>query len=222
MCLDGNGGDATVTRTLRGYVEAAGDRRAAAELMPLVYEQLRQLAQHHLSRERPDHTLQATALVHEAYLRLVDDGDGPGFQGRWHFFAAAAEAMRRILVDQARKRGRVKRGAGRRRVEFEQLSLSVCEPPAELLALDEGLSLLAESHPEKAQLVNLRYFGGLSIEEAAEAIGVSVATANRYWAYAKAWLYRHVASDRDAPEATLSDVPRVRSAAAAKDTRPTR
>lgn len=210
MGVESSGGAGVSVEFARLVNDAGGgDRQAAAELLPLVYEQLRNLAQHHLSMERPDHTLQATALVHEAYLRLVGEGGGPGFQGRWHFFAAAAEAMRRILVDQARKRGSIKRGAGMRRLEFDQLGLSVCEPPDDLVSLDEGLTLLGDRHPEKAQLVNLRYFAGLTIEEAAEAIGVSVATANRYWAYAKAWLYRHLTGDAHGPAAASTEVARV-------------
>jgi RNA polymerase sigma factor (TIGR02999 family) len=192
---DGAGMDASVAVTRLSNDASAGDRQAAAELLPLVYEQLRRLARRHMSEERPDQTLQATALVHEAYIRVAGAADGGMFRGRWHFFAAAAEAMRRILVEHARFRGRQKRGGGLRRLELDQLELSVSEPPDEILALDEGLSLLAEQHPEKARLVQLRYFAGLTIDEAAEALGVSVATANRHWAYARAWLFRHVTGD---------------------------
>ncbi len=174
---------------------ASGDARAAAELLPLVYEELRRLARQKMGQERAGHTLQATALVHEAYVRLVAGNTEKSWKGRWHFFSAAAEAMRRILVDQARRRGRLKRGGkARQRIDLEKLELTVNEPPQELLAVDEGLTKLGEQHPEKAQLVKLRYFAGLSIEEAAEAMGVSVATANRHWAYARAWLFRHVES----------------------------
>jgi RNA polymerase sigma factor (TIGR02999 family) len=175
---------------------ASGDGRAAAELLPLVYDELRRLARQKMGQERAGHTLQATALVHEAYVRLVAGNSAKSWQGRWHFFAAAAEAMRRILVDQARRRGRIKRGGGdpRQRIDLEKLELTVNEPPQELLAVDGGLTALAAQHPEKAQLVKLRYFAGLSIEEAAEAMGVSVATANRHWAYARAWLFRHLES----------------------------
>jgi RNA polymerase sigma factor (TIGR02999 family) len=183
-----------VTRLLNDA--ASGDARAAADLLPLVYEELRRLARQKMGQERAGHTLQATALVHEAYVRLVAGNTARNWQGRWHFFAAAAEAMRRILVDQARRRGRAKRGGrdARQRIDLEKLELTVNEPPQELLAVDEGLTKLAEQHPEKAQLVKLRYFAGLSIEEAAEAMNISVATANRHWAYARAWLFRHLES----------------------------
>ena len=188
-------GAVTVTRLLNEA--GAGDPRASAELLPLVYERLRALAGRKMRQERPDQTLQATALVHEAYLRLVDTAEVKVWDSRWHFFAAAAEAMRRILVDRARRRGRVKRGglAPRRRVDLATLELTVIEPPAELLAVDEGLTALEVRHPEKAQVVKLRYFAGLTAEEAAEAMGVSVATANRHWAYARAWLFRYLGSE---------------------------
>ena len=184
---------AVVTRLLNDA--ALGDARAAAELLPLVYEELRRLARQKMGQERASHTLQATALVHEAYLRLVAGNTAKSWDGRWHFFAAAAEAMRRILVDQARRRGRIKRGgAARQRVDLENINLTVNEPAEELLAVDEGLTALAAHHPEKAQLVKLRYFAGLTIEEAAEAMGTSIATANRQWAYARAWLFRYLES----------------------------
>jgi RNA polymerase sigma factor (TIGR02999 family) len=189
---------AAVTRLLNDA--ASGDARAAAELLPLVYEQLRHLARQRMGQERAGHTLQATALVHEAYVRLVEGNTAKSWEGRWHFFAAAAEAMRRILVDQARRRGRIKRGGdggatSRQRIDLDKLDLTVNEPPQELLAVDEGMAALAERHPEKAQLVKLRYFAGLTIEETAEAMGISVATANRHWAYARAWLFRHLESN---------------------------
>jgi RNA polymerase sigma factor (TIGR02999 family) len=150
-----------------------------------------------MGQERAGHTLQATALVHEAYLRLVDGNTAKSWDGRWHFFAAAAEAMRRILVDQARRRGRIKRGgdgasAPRHRIDLENVDVTVDEPTDQLLEVDEGLTALAAQHPDKAQLVKLRYFAGLTIEEAAEAMGISVATANRQWAYARAWLFKHL------------------------------
>ena len=177
----------------------AGDAQASADLLPLVYEQLRALAASRMRQERPDQTLQATALVHEAYLRLVDarDGDANGRQwdGRWHFFAAAAEAMRRILVEAARRRGRLKRGGALRRQSLDALELTVNDPPDDLLALDEALDELAAKHPEQAQLVKLRYFAGLTTEEAAAALGVSVRTAGRDWAFARAWLYARITSD---------------------------
>jgi RNA polymerase sigma factor (TIGR02999 family) len=175
---------------------STGDARASADLLPLVYEELRRLARQRMGQERAGHTLQATALVHEAYVRLVAGNQAKSWEGRWHFFTAAAEAMRRILVDQARRRGRVKRGGGatRQRIGLVDLGLPANDPPQELLAVDDGLTALAAKHPENAQLVKLRYFAGLTIEEAAEATGVSVATANRRWAYAKAWLFRYLES----------------------------
>ena len=177
----------------------AGDARASADLLPLVYEQLRALAARRMRQERPDQTLQATALVHEAYLRLVDakagDVNGQQWDGRWHFFAAAAEAMRRILVEGARRRGRLKRGGGQRRQSLDLLELTVDNPPDDLLALDEALDELAAKHPQQAQLVKLRYFAGLTMEEAAAALGVSVRSAGRDWAFARAWLYARITSD---------------------------
>lgn len=173
----------------------AGNSAASTDLLPLVYERLRALAGRKMEQERSDHTLQATALVHEAYLRLVDTTKVQVWENRWHFFAAAAESMRRILVDNARRRGRIKRGGERNRVDLDKLELTVDEPPDELLALDEAMTKLAEAHPKQAQLVNLRYFGGLTHEEAAQALGISTSTADRHWAYARAWLYRHMASD---------------------------
>jgi RNA polymerase sigma factor (TIGR02999 family) len=181
---------ATVTRLLNDAV--AGDPRASADLLPLVYERLRALAARKMRQERPDQTLQATSLVHDAYLRLVDTKKVQHWESRWQFFAAASEAMRRILVENARRKGRIKRGAGRQRVDFETLALTINDPPDQLVALDEALTKLAAEHPEKAKLVNLRYFGGLTHEEAAQAIGVSVSTADRHWVFARAWLYREL------------------------------
>jgi RNA polymerase sigma factor (TIGR02999 family) len=169
-----------------------GDRHAAEQLLPLVYDELRRLAAARLAGERPGHTLQPTALVHEAYLRLVDDGAEHGWEGRRHFFAAAAEAMRRILIDHARGRKRLKRGGGRRRVDLESLEVPADSPGEDLLALDEALDALAQESPPKAELVKLRFFAGLSVEEAAGCLGISRATADRYWAYARAWLYDRV------------------------------
>jgi RNA polymerase sigma factor (TIGR02999 family) len=171
----------------------AGDQRASASLLPLVYEQLRALAARRMRRECPAQTLQATALVHEAYLRLVDTAKVQTWDSKWHFFAAAAESMRRILIDNARHRGRLKRGGGRERVDLDGLELTLDDPPDELIGLDEALTALAAEHPEKARLVNLRYFAGLTHEEAAQALGVSTSTADRHWSYARAWLYRHMA-----------------------------
>jgi RNA polymerase sigma factor (TIGR02999 family) len=178
----------------------SGDARASAELLPLIYEQLRALAGRKMQHERPDQTLQATALVHEAYLRLVDTTKVQLWESRWHFFAAAAESMRRILVDNARRRGRIKRGGELNRVDLDKIELTVNEPPDELIALDEALINLAKEHPEKAQLVNLRYFGGLTREEAAQALGISTSTADRHWTYARAWLYRNIACAENQPQ----------------------
>jgi RNA polymerase sigma factor (TIGR02999 family) len=174
-----------VTRLL----EAAerGDRQAAAELLPLVYDELRKLAAAKLSRESPGHTLDATALVHEAYLRLIGDQK---FDGRVHFFAAAAEAIRRILVEQARRRQAAKRGGQARREALDPDRLAAPAPDDELLALHDALDHLAEVHPEKAELVKLRYFAGLTADQAAAALGISPSTADRHWNYARAWLRR--------------------------------
>jgi RNA polymerase sigma factor (TIGR02999 family) len=181
---------AEVTRILNDV--GGGDPEAAAELMPLVYRELRALAGRKLRREPGDHTLQATALVHEAYLRLVDTTKVPAWESRWHFFAAAAQAMRRILVEGARRRSRLKRGGDRGRVDLNTLELRANGRADELLALDEALTKLAEAHPQKARVVDLRYFGGLTNEETAAAMGISTSTADRHWAYAKAWLYREM------------------------------
>src|SRR5947207_7132715 len=166
---DNSSDDACAAKVTTLLNEAgAGNPRAAADLLPLVYQQLRALAGRKMRQERPDQTLQATALVHEAYLRLVDTTKIQVWESRWHFFAAAAESMRRILVDNARRRGRLKRGGEMNRVNLDTLQLTVNDPPDELIALDEALVKLAEEHPDKAQLVNLRYFGGLTHEEAAQ------------------------------------------------------
>jgi RNA polymerase sigma factor (TIGR02999 family) len=171
---------------------SAGDRQASADLLPLVYERLRAMAARKMRQERPDQTLQATALVHEAYVRLVDETGVRQWDGRWHFFAAAAEAMRRILVDNARSRGRLKRGGGGQRVSLDAMELTVDDPPPDLLALDEALRELEQKHPEKAQLVKLRYFAGLTMDDAAQALGISPRSAGRSWAYARAWLYARI------------------------------
>jgi RNA polymerase sigma factor (TIGR02999 family) len=164
---------------------AAGDRKAAADLLPLVYDELRKLAAGHMANESPGHTLDATALVHEAYLRLIGDQQ---FANRRHFFAAAAEAMQRILVDRARQRKSLKRGGNRRRLRLDQLHVAAEETPAEFLALHEALDKLASLHPRKAELVKLRFFAGLTNEQAADALGISPSTADNDWAYARAWL----------------------------------
>jgi RNA polymerase sigma factor (TIGR02999 family) len=186
-----------VTRILSAIEQ--GDGNAAAQLLPLVYDELRNLAAQRLAQETPGQTLQATALVHEAYLRLVGDHAQP-WNSRGHFFAAAAEAMRRILVDNARRKHSHKRGGQRQRVGLEE-AISLNESPADdLLALDEALTRLAREDPIKAELVKLRYFAGLSVEQTADALGISRATADRYWAYAKVWLYRAVTGqDESAP-----------------------
>jgi RNA polymerase sigma factor (TIGR02999 family) len=170
----------------------AGDPKAAAQLLPLVYDELRKLAAARMAGEAPDHTLQATALVHEAYLRLVDGEHQKHWDSRAHFFAAAAEAMRRILVDSARRRGSVKRGGGRLRESLHEAVLAAPDAPADLLALDEALSRLETTDPRAAELVKLRYFAGLTIPEAADALGVSPRTADDIWAYARAWLFREL------------------------------
>jgi RNA polymerase sigma factor (TIGR02999 family) len=176
-----------VTRILSAIEQ--GDPHAAAQLLPLVYDELRQLAAHRMAQEAPGQTLQATALVHEAYLRLVDVETIQHWDSRGHFFAAVAEAMRRILVENARRRQSEKHGGQLRRIDFDAAE-SLAEPPAEdLLALDEALDLLAREDPVKAELVKLRCFAGLSHRDAAQALGISRATADRYWAYAKSWLY---------------------------------
>jgi RNA polymerase sigma factor (TIGR02999 family) len=180
-----------VTRILSAIEQ--GDDRAAEQLLPLVYDELRRLAAQKLAQEKPGQTLQATALVHEAYLRLLGGerrgSSPPTWDSRGHFFAAVAEAMRRILVERARRRRSEKHGGQVRRIDFEAAQ-SLAEPPADdLLALDEALDQLAAEDPVKAELVKLRCFAGLSHQEAARALGISRATADRYWAYAKSWLY---------------------------------
>lgn len=176
-----------VTRILRAMEH--GDSAAAEALLPLVYQELRKLAAAKLSHEQPGQTLQPTALVHEAYVRLVA-GDAPqGWNGRGHFFAAAAEAMRRILVDKARRKQSQKHGGGWKRADLDVASVVSEDRSEALLALDEALTQLEERWPEKARLVKLRYFAGLTIPEAAHALKVSVATAERHWTFARAWLY---------------------------------
>ncbi len=166
----------------------SGNASAAEQLLPLVYEELRKLAAARLAQESPGQTLQATALVHEAYLRLVDD-KARQWDSRGHFFAAAAEAMRRILIDRARKKQRPKHGGNRQRVDLDSVFPASDAAPDALLAMDEALIKLAAQAPEKAELIQLRYYTGCSLTEAAIAMGVSYATAKRYWTYARAWLY---------------------------------
>ena len=198
-----------VTRILSAIEQ--GDARAARDLLPLVYEELRKLAAHRVASEKPGQTLQATALVHEAYLRLVDvdDAKRQHWNGRGHFFAAAAEAMRRILVERARRGQRIRHGGGRRRVDLNQLdSVRLQLDPnggdgsaadaEELLALDAALSRLEAEEPAAAAVVKLRCFAGLGVDDAAAALGVSPRTTKRHWAYAKAWLYQQLSARGDA------------------------
>jgi RNA polymerase sigma factor (TIGR02999 family) len=172
-----------------------GDAKAAHELLPLVYDELRRLAAVRLAQEARGQSLQATALVHEAYLRLVGDGDEPRWHGRRHFFAAAAEAMRRILIDRARARGAEKRGGGRARHSLDDVDPAAPEAPEDLLAIDEALGRLAARDAVKAELVKLRFFAGLTLEQAAAVLDISPATADRYWAYARVWLLRELTPD---------------------------
>jgi RNA polymerase sigma factor (TIGR02999 family) len=176
-----------VTRILSAIEQ--GDPHAAEQLLPLVYDELRRLAAQQLAQERPGQTLQATALVHEAYLRLVDDDSPRPWDTRRHFFAAAAEAMRRILVENARRKGRRRHGGGRQRQALDPDSLAVEGPPDELLALHDALEQLAAHDPLKARLVELRFFAGLTLAETAHCLGISRSTADRAWRYARAWLY---------------------------------
>jgi RNA polymerase sigma factor (TIGR02999 family) len=179
-----------VTRILSAIDQ--GDAGAASQLLPLIYDELRKLAASKLARETRGQTLQATALVHEAYLRLVKDGGGQGWSGRGHFFAAAATAMRRILIERARRKRRQIHGGGRRRREVHSDLVAAPQPADDLLALDAALARLAERDPLKAKLVELRYFAGLTGEEAAVVLGISASTADRYWVYARAWLRREI------------------------------
>jgi RNA polymerase sigma factor (TIGR02999 family) len=184
-----------VTRIL-SQIES-GDPSAAEQLLPLVYDELRKLAAAKLVQEKPGQTLQATALVHEAYLRLVrnERGDQP-WDNRGHFFAAAAEAMRRILIDQARQKESLRRGGDLQRHDVLHVEIVMPEPCADLLRLNDALERFTARDPEKAQLVKLRYFAGLTIPQAAEALGISSTTADRHWAYARAWLHTELSRDR--------------------------
>ncbi len=170
----------------------AGDPRAAERLLPLVYDELRRLAAARLANERVDHTLDATALVHEAYLRLVGDQH---FEGRAHFFAAAAEAMRRVLVDHSRNRARLKRGGRTSRIDLDKLTDPASATDDDLLALDEAIDRLAGKYPEAAEVVKLRFFAGMTLDEAAGTLGLSLRTANRQWAFARAWLAADLARE---------------------------
>jgi RNA polymerase sigma factor (TIGR02999 family) len=176
---------------------AGGDRAAGAQLLPLVYGELRRLAARNMAHEQAGQTLNATALVHEAYLRLIvpPEGAQQHWDGRAHFFGAAAEAMRRILVENARRKSRIKHGGGFKRVSMSDAELAVAPTPEEVLALDEALTRFAVEEPVAARVVELRYFAGLSIDETAQIVGVSRATANRHWVYAKAWLRCELRAD---------------------------
>jgi RNA polymerase sigma factor (TIGR02999 family) len=175
-----------------------GDVRAVDELFPLVYQELRQLAAQRMSKEAPGQTLQATALVHEAYIRLVG-AEEQNWGSRHHFLYAAAEAMRRILVENARRKRRLKRGGDRRRVDLQDIDLVVEGPSDDLIALDEALEKLAEKDKVKADLVKLRFFAGLTSEQVAEVLGISLNTADRYWAYARSWLHLEISRDAKKP-----------------------
>jgi RNA polymerase sigma factor (TIGR02999 family) len=172
-----------------------GDPQAAAELLPLVYDELRKLAAIRLVAEKPGQTLQGTALVHEAYLRLVGASQPQDWQSRGHFFAAAAEAMRRILLNRARDKKRVKRGGDRSRVDLDQIEIALETPDDQLIALDEALTQLTAEDPDAARLVNLRFFAGLTLKDIAASLGIPLRTAERQWAYARAWLYSHMRQD---------------------------
>lgn len=183
-----------VTRILTAIEQ--GDAKAAEKLLPLVYQELRRLAAQKMSQEQPGQTLQATALVHEAYIRLVE-GQDQSWNSRGHFFKAAAEAMRRILVEKARRKQRLRHGGQHHRVDMEKVDCAVDPPSDELLALDDAIAKLSEQEPLKANLVKLRYFAGLTSEQAAEAMNISKATADRYWAYARAWLLNEIRESRN-------------------------
>jgi len=174
-----------VTRILTAIEQ--GDAEEADKLLPLVYEELRRLAAQKMSRESPGQTLQATALVHEAYIRLVGS-EAQNWSGRTNFFSAAAEAMRRILIDNARRKQRLKRGGAQQKISFEDVEPAVAEPAEDIVALDDALEKLALEDPAKANLVKLRYFAGMTVQQAAEILGISQATAERYWSYARVWL----------------------------------
>jgi len=182
-----------VTRILSAIEQ--GDPSAAEQLLPLVYDELRKLAAQKLAREKQGQTLETTALVHEAYMRLVGTAHEPHWNSRGHFFAAAAEAMRRILVESARRKRRRKHGREHPRIDLDSGCLVSAAPSLDLLALDEALSRLAEIEPAKAELVKLRFFAGLTMPEAAAAMDISLATAERYWTFAKSWLYAALVDD---------------------------
>lgn len=174
-------------------------RIAADQLLPLVYQKLRQVAAEKMAHEAAGHTLQATALVHEAWLRV--GGDAQGWQSRWHFFSAAAEAMRRILIDRARSKRAQRHGGGLQRVDVDDVEIAVPVEESELLDVHESLDRFAAHHPQKAELVKLRYFAGLTLPEAAEVLGISTPTAERHWAFARVWLFREISRRKGKDEA---------------------
>lgn len=173
----------------------SGDASATDQLLPLVYDELRRLAKDRLSHEKPGQTLQATALVHEAYLRLVGGEDAQHWDSRGHFFAAAAESMRRILINRARDKNRQKRGGGLRRLDLDKIEVALDTPDDELIALDEAMTMLAEEDPLSAELVKLRFFAGLTQRQAADSLKIAPRTADRHWAYARAWLFDRLEAD---------------------------
>ncbi len=176
----------------------AGDPSSAEQLLPLVYDELRKLAAARLAQESPGQTLQATALVHEAYVRLVDVEASQRWNSRGHFFGAAAEAMRRILINRARDKNRLKRGGQFHKIDLDKIEVALCTPADDLLALDEALEKLTLENKVCAELVKLRFFAGLSLRDAGAALGISTSTADRYWAFARAWLYDALRSDASA------------------------
>lgn len=173
----------------------AGDQQASEDLLPLVYQELRRLAQHRLANANPNQTLQATALVHEAYVRLVDAENQQSWDSRGHFFSAAAEAMRRIMVEKARRKGRQKHGGQHKRVDFAESQVVDQIPSEDLESLDVALTKLEETYPEKAELIKLRFFAGLSEEQAANALGISRATASRHWTFGRTWLFKEMSNE---------------------------
>ena len=177
-----------------------GDSLAAEQLLPLVYDELRRLAASEMSDERPDQTLQSTALVHEAFVRLVDVNNAQQWNSRGHFFAAAAEAMRRILVENARRRRQLKRGAGFHKVEEHEITVVADNIQEDLIALDDALTKLSAIDPQAARLIQLRYFVGRSIPDAAKALGISPRTGDSVWAFARAWLHREISGVQDSEE----------------------
>ena len=182
-----------ITQILRNI--ESGDEFATEELLPLVYDDLKRLAAHKMAHERPGQTLQATALVHDAYLRLVGSSGSQDWNSRGHFFAAAAASMRRILIENARKKQRIRHGGGRQRVDLDVVNVADPQNYEFLDALDKAIDGLAVENPTAAQVVNLRFFAGLTIEQTAESLNVSVRTANRHWTYAKAWIYQQISGD---------------------------